>query len=301
MANQLDQMRAFTAVVETGGFTRATGRTGMSRAAVSRQIIDLEDRLGVRLLNRTTRQMSLTEEGGSFYEKCCRILEDINNAERSVSDSSSGPQGTLRVVAPVNFGLSDIGQAVVEFLQEYPLIQLDLSLNDQLVDPMDGGFDIAIRLRQSEPQLPKTLDLSRISQSTRILCASPEYLASNGEPDEPDALGQHKCLSYSYVEDPSIWRLSRNGKEYVVPVSSRITTSAGRVIAAAAEQGLGIAYGPEAFFREQLAKGTVRQVLCDYELPRASIFSLFARSRYVPAKISAFNSFMEQFFVGRIF
>ena len=301
MANQIDQMRAFTAVVETGGFTRATGRTGMSRAAVSRQIIDLEDRLGVRLLNRTTRQMSVTEVGGSFYEKCCRILEDVDNAERSVSDSSSGPQGTLRVVAPVNFGLSDIGQAVVDFLREFPLIQLDLSLNDQMVDPMEGGFDIAIRLRQSEPQLPKTLDISRISQSTRILCASPEYLVLNGEPDEPDALGQHQCFSYSYVEDPSICRLSRDGHEYVVPVSSRITTSAGRVIAAAAEQGLGIAYGPEAFFREQLAKGTVKQVLCDYELPRASIFSLFARSRYVPAKIGAFNTFMERFFIGRIF
>ena len=273
----------------------------MSRAAVSRQIIDLEDRLGVRLLNRTTRQTSLTEVGGSFYEKCCRILEDIDNAERSVSDSSSGPQGMLRVVAPINFGLSDIGQAVVEFLREFPLIQLDLSLNDQLVDPMEGGFDIAIRLRQSEPQLPKTLDISRISQSTRILCASPEYLDLQGEPDEPEALGQHQCLSYSYVEDPSIWRLSRDGHDYVVPVSSRITTSAGRVIAAAAEQGLGIAYGPEAFFREQLANGTVKQVLCDYKLPRASIFSLFARSRYVPAKIGAFNSFMERFFIGRIF
>lgn len=301
MANKVDQMRAFRAVVETGGFTRATGRIGMSRAAISRHILDLEDRLGVRLLNRTTRQTSLTEVGGSFYEKCCRILEEIDHAERSVSDSTSGPQGALRVVAPVNFGLSDLGEAVVEFLREYPLIQLDLSLNDQTVDPMEGGYDIAIRVRMSEPQIPKTLDISRLSQSTRILCASPAYLEQHGEPGDPDALGDHQCLSYSYVDDPGTWRLSRGGQEYVVPVSSRITTSAGRVIATAAEQGLGIAYGPEAFFRGQLAKGAVRQVLSDYELPRASIFSLSARSRYVPAKIGAFNTFMERFFVGRIF
>lgn len=301
MANKVDQMRAFQAVVETGGFTRATGRIGISKAAVSRHILDLEDRLGVRLLNRTTRQMNVTEVGGSFYEKCCRILEEIDHAERSVSDSTSGPQGTLRVVAPVNFGLSDLGEAVVEFLREFPFIQLDLSLNDQTVDPMEGGYDIAIRVRLSEPQLPKTLDISRISQSTRILCASPEYLEQHGEPDVPDALSRHQCLSYSYVDDPGIWRLSRDGQDYVVPVSSRITTSAGGVIATAAEQGLGIAYGPEAFFREQLAKGTIRQVMSDYELPRASIFSLSARSRYVPAKIGAFNTFMERFFIGRIF
>jgi len=301
MANKVEQMRAFQAVVETGGFSRATGRIGMSRAAVSRHIIDLEDRLGVRLLNRTTRQMSLTEAGETFYEKCCRILEEIDHAERSVSDSSTGPQGNLRVVAPVNFGLSDLGEAVVEFLQAFPLIQLDLSLSDQTVDPMEGGYDIAIRLQMSEPQIPKTLDIVRISQSTRILCASPVYLDRHGEPLDPDALGDHQCLSYSYVDDPGTWRLSRGDQEYAVPVSSRITTSAGRVIAAATEQSLGIGYGPEAFFRDALAEGTIRQVLADYDLPCASIYSLSARSRYVPAKIGAFNTFMERFFVGRIF
>ena len=172
--------------METGGFSRATGRIGMSRAAVSRHIIDLEDRLGVRLLNRTTRQMSLTEAGGSFYEKCCRILEEIDHAERSITDSSSGPQGNLRVVAPVNFGLSDLGDAVVAFLREFPLIQLDLSLNDQIVDPMEGGYDISIRLAMAEPHIPKTLDIARISQSTRILCASPRRIwHSTANPTHP--------------------------------------------------------------------------------------------------------------------
>lgn len=301
MANKIDQMRAFQAVVDSGGFSRATERMGMSRAAISRHILDLEDRLGVRLLNRTTRQMSLTEVGGSFYEKCCRILEEIDHAERSVSESSFGPTGTLRVVAPVNYGLSDLGEAVVEFMRQFPLIQLDLSLNDQTIDPMEGGYDIAIRVRLSEPQLPKTLEISRISQSTRILCASPVYLERHGEPDDPEMLRQHECLSYSYVDDPGVWRMSRDGEEFVVPVSSRIRTSASSVIATAAEQGLGIAYGPQAFFRDQIANGTLKQVLSDYELPRATIFSLYARSRYVSAKIGAFNAFMERFFVGRIF
>ncbi len=301
MANHLDQMRAFKGVVEAGGFSRATGRTGMSRAAVSRHIGELEDRLGIRLLHRTTRHMSLTEAGEAFYEKCSRILEDIENAERSLTDAATGPQGALRVVAPVNFGLMDLGEAVVAFLREFPLIQLNLSLNDQPVDPMQGGFDIAIRLSRTEPELPKTLDMALLSQSTRILCASPDYLKKNGCPDHPDALRDHQCLSYSYVEDPAIWRLTRDGTENVVPITARVTTSAGRVLTSAAEEGLGIAYGPLAFFRDHLAKGTLTRVLGDYEVPRASIFSLFERSRYVPAKIGAFNNFMERFFDGRIY
>ncbi len=197
--------------------------------------------------------------------------------------------------------MNDLGQGVVEFLQTYPSIRLDLSLNDQMVDPMDGGFDIAIRLLHNEPQIPKTLGITRLIQSTRMLCASPAYLAQNGEPFSPADLNQHQCLSYSYVEDPSIWRLSRGKQDFLIPVSSRVTTSSGRVISSAAERGLGIAYGPEAFFREQLKNGTVRQVMSDYKLPRASIYSLFARSRYIPAKIEAFNDFMERFFVGKIF
>jgi len=301
MANHLDQMKAFIAVVETGGFTKATASTGLSRAAVSRLVIDLEDRLGVRLLNRTTRQMSVTEEGRSFYERCRGILEEIDSAERSVSDTASGPQGTLRVVAPINFGLNDLGQGVVEFLEKYPLIKLDLSLNDQLIDPMEGSFDIAVRLLHSDLIIPKTLDFHLLAQSTRMLCASPDYLRDHGEPGTPEDLAQHQCLSYSYMENPSIWHLSRDGEDFVVPVNSRITTSAGRVISAAVGHGLGVAYGPEAFFREQLANGTVKQLLTNYDLPRASIYALFARSRYVPAKIVAFNTFMEKFFVGRIF
>jgi len=145
--------------------------------------------------------------------------------------------------------LNDLGQGVVEFLQTYPSIRLDLSLNDQMVDPMDGGFDIAIRLLHNEPQIPKTLGITRLIQSTRMLCASPAYLAQNGEPFSPADLNQHQCLSYSYVEDPSIWRLSRGKQDFLIPVSSRVTTSSGRVISSAAERELGIAYGPEAFFR----------------------------------------------------
>ncbi len=138
-------------------------------------------------------------------------------------------------------------------------------------------------------------------KANQILCASPTYLTKNGTPETPESLSEHQCLSYSYVEDPGSWHLFRDGKLYSVPIISRVTTSAGQVLSSAAVEGLGIAYGPMAFFRDQLASGVVKQVLPDDNLPRASIYSLFARSRYVPAKISTFNSFMEKFYIGRIY
>lgn len=300
MANRFDQMRAFTSVVEAGGFSRAASRAGVSRAAVSRLVGDLEARLGVRLLNRTTRQMHLTEAGSSFYERCRHLLDDLEDAERSVSDSSVGPQGRLKVVAPVNFALSDLGEGIAQFLRMYPKIRLDLSLNDQIIDPVEGGFDIAIRLCHSEPQLPKTLDAHLINHSTRVLCASPKYLSENGEPKKPQDLTGHECISFSYVEDPSVWRLYANKREHAVPINSRITTSSERIITAAAVEGLGVAYGPRAFFRDHIDAGALRQVLTSYSLPRASIYSLFVRSPFVPDKVDAFNGFMEQFLRGRI-
>ena len=293
MANRFEQMRAFAGVVEAGGFTSATGRTGMSRAVVSRNILDLEDRLGVRLLNRTTRQVNVTEAGRVFYDKCRQILDELEEAEQAVSASASGPQGELRVVAPVNFGLGYLGPAITEFLASHDNIRLTLSLNDRLVDPIESGYDIAIRVLQRDMQLPQNLDQRHIATSSRILCASPDYLAKRGEPRVPDDLSAHDCLCYSYVDEPGIWHFSRGKKEYAVPVRSRITTSASSVLATGAARGLGIAYGPEAFFRAELGAGLVRQVLQDYALPQVSIYSLFARSKHPSPKVEAFNDYMR--------
>lgn len=296
MANRFEQMRAFVGVVEAGGFTRAIDRTGMSRAVISRNVQELEDRLGIRLLNRTTRQVGLTEVGRNFYEKSRRILDDLDEAERSAADEGSGPQGTLRVVAPVNFGLSELGPAIADFLLAYGNVRIELSLNDRIVDPIEAGYDVAIRVLQNPPELPMTLDFHKITQSSRILCGSTEYLQTHGEPSKPVDLQEHYCLCYSYVEEPTLWRFMRRGEEYAVHVSSRIVTSASSVLATAAERGLGIAYGPEAFFRDGLSRSVLRRVLTNYTLPQVSIYSLFARSKYVPPKLQAFNDFMRRYF-----
>ncbi len=297
--DRFEQIRVFVSVVEAGGFTRATPRVGMSRAAMSKHVMQLEERIGARLLHRTTRRMSLTETGRAYYDKCRRVLDDLAEADAGANAGNAGPRGELRVVAPTNFGLAYIGPAITEFLIAYPEMRIDLSLNDRPIDPIDSGSDMSIRVGDAVPAPTAGLATRKISTSRRILCASPDYLARRGEPRHPDDLRDHECLSYSYVENPRLWRLRGGGKEYSTPVFGRIVTSAGPVLRTAAARGLGIAYGPILFFRDDIDSGAVRVVLPDYALPEVSIYSVFPATRRTPAKVAAFNSFMIDFFEGR--
>lgn len=297
--DRFEQMRVFTCVVEAGGFTRAIDRAGMSRAAISKHILQLEERLDARLLNRTTRQVSMTEAGRKFYEQCRRILDDVTLAEAAMAETDAEPHGELRMVAPTNFGLDWLGPAITEFLLAYRHVKIDLSLNDRAIDPIDGGYDLAIRVINSTLPASASLAAAKLTTSRRILCASPDYLARAGTPRNPQDLSTHECLSYSYVDDPHLWRLKGRGKEHDVRVSGRIVTSAGQVLRTAAARGLGIACGPTIFFREEIDSGRVVQILPDYELPEATIYSFYPASRRANPKVMAFNAFMQKFFAGR--
>ncbi|MDF2116447.1 LysR family transcriptional regulator [Roseiarcaceae bacterium H3SJ34-1] len=302
--DRFEQMRVFASVVEAGGFTRAMPRAGMSRAAVSKHVLQLEERLGVRLLNRTTRQVGMTEAGRIFYEQCRRILDEVASAEQGAAQISGEPHGELRVVAPTNFALTYLGDAITEFLLAYHDLKIDLSLNDRAVDPIDGGYDLAIRVINSALPDSASLAATRLTTSSRILCASPAYLLEHGTPRQPQELSKHQCLSYSYVDDPRSWRLKgkgqEKGKEHVVSVSGRIITSAGQVLSTAAAAGLGIAYGPTVFFQDAIARGKVVQVLPDYDLPQVSIYAIYPVSRHRSPKVTAFTGFMQKFFAGKL-
>lgn len=297
--DRFEQMRVFVSVVEAGGFTRAVKRAGMSRAAISKHVQQLEERLGARLLNRTTRQVSLTEAGRQFHEQSRRILDEVTSAERSVAKAGVELHGELRVVAPTNFGLAWLGPAITEFLIAFPDIRIDLSLNDRAIDPIESGHDLAIRVIGSNLPDFASLAATKLTTSSRILCASADYLARRGVPRHPRDLATHDCLSYSYVDDPRAWRLKGRGREHVVAVSGRIVTSAGQVLRTAATRGLGIAYGPTIFFREEIEAGRVVQVLPDYELPQAAIYAIYPVSRHPSPKVAAFNRFMQAFFAEK--
>jgi DNA-binding transcriptional LysR family regulator len=295
--DRFENARVFAAVVEAGGFTRAAQRLGLSRAAASKHVMQLEERLGARLLDRTTRRVSVTAAGRSFYEQCRRILAELEEAERSAGGLHNEPRGELRVVAPTNFGLAEIGTAITDLIVAYPRLRIDLTLNDRLTDPIEGGFDIAISV--GAPRGASTILMARkLNTSRRILCASPDYLARRGTPQQPEDLTQHDCLAYSYLERPDEWRLIGTDGERVVKVSGPIVTSHRQVLKIAAARGLGIAYGPVVFFRDDLQAGRLVQVLPQFHLPEVAIYAVYPASRHLTAKVRAFNDFMARYFAS---
>jgi DNA-binding transcriptional LysR family regulator len=295
--DRFENARVFVTVVEAGGFTRAAERLGLSRAAASKHVLQLEERLGARLLNRTTRRVSVTAAGRTFYEQCRRILAEFDEAERSAGELHNTPSGELRVVAPTNFGLAEIGTAIADFISAYPRLRINLTMSDRLTDPIEGGYDIAISVDMPRGA-SSNLVARKLNTSRRILCAAPDYLRERGKPDTPADLAGHDCLSYSYVSSPNEWYLAGADGEHMVKVHGPIVTSHRHVLRSAALRGLGIAYGPIDFFRDDIAAGRLVQVLPDYELPRATIYAVYPATRRLSAKVKAFNDFMARTFAA---
>jgi DNA-binding transcriptional LysR family regulator len=297
VVDRFENVRVFAAVVEAGDFTRAAQRLGLSRAATSKHVQALEERLGARLLNRTTRRVSITAAGRTFYEQCRRILDEFNEAERSASGLHKEPRGELRVVAPSNFGLTEIGTAITDFVVAYPKLRVNLTMNDHLTDPIQSGYDIAISVDMPRGS-SSSLIARKLNTSRRILCAAPGYLMRRGTPQSPEDLAAHDCLSYSYVAVPDEWHLIGADGERVVKVNGPIVTSHRQVLRTAAVRGLGIAYGPTVFFDDDLGGGRLVRVLPQFQLPEAAIYAVYPANQRLSAKVKAFNDFMARHFAA---
>jgi len=293
--DRFENARVFAAVVEASGFTAAAERLGLSRAAASKHVQQLEERLGARLLNRTTRRVSPTEAGRAFYQQCRRILADLDDAERAAGELHNEPRGELRVIAPTNFGLAEIGTAIADLIVTYPRLHINLTFNDRVTDPIEGGYDIAISVGRPRGT-SSSLIVRKLNTSRRILCAAPDYLSRRGVPKKPEDLSGHDCLSYSYLEEPDEWHLIGRDGERVVKVSGPIVTSHRQVLRTAAVRGLGIAYGPIIFFHDDLEAGRVVRVLPQFQLPEATIYAVYPAGRQLSAKVKAFNDFMARYF-----
>jgi DNA-binding transcriptional LysR family regulator len=295
--DRFENARVFTTVIEAGGFTAAAERLGLSRAATSKHVQQLEQRLGARLLERTTRRVSVTDAGRRFYEQCRRILAELDEAERSAGELHNEPRGELRVIAPGNFGLTDIGNAISDLIAEYPRLRINLSMNDHVIDPIQAGYDIAISVGM--PRGTSTsLIVRKLNTARRVLCAAPAYLKQRGIPQKPEDLSEHHCLSYSYVDVPDEWHLIGADGERVVKVSGPIVTSHRHILRTAALRGLGIAYGPLDFFRDDLDAGALKQVLPKYALPEATIYAVYPAGQQHSAKVKVFNDFMARHFAA---
>lgn len=287
-------MRAFTQVVESGGFAAAARKMGVSRSTVNKLVINLEEELKVRLLQRSTRQVNPTPTGLAFYERCVNILAEVEAAEVAVSELQTKPKGTLKINAPMSFGTLYLGKAIAEFIAQYPDLQVQLTLDDRFIDPIAEGYDITIRI--SQPETSPSLVCQAISPVPRVLCAAPNYLQKNDVPHHPDELKQHSCLHYGQIVTGNQWVLINNQEKYQVTVKGVLCSNNGEVLKDAAVQGLGIALLPTFIIKQELTQKILAIVLPDYQAPAISLCLVYPLNRHLNTKIKLFIEFFQHRF-----
>jgi|ERR1019366_1207328 DNA-binding transcriptional LysR family regulator len=289
----LTSMRVFATVVGTGSFTGASDRLDMSRAMVSKYVINLEEHLGTRLLNRTTRRLSLTESGSAYYERCLQIISDVQEAEQAAGQLTTKPRGTLKITMPVAFGLHRLGPVIADYVQLHSEVKLDISLSDRYVDLIEEGFDLAIRIGT----LPESRLVARkLGVARSIVCASPAYLKQHGSPTQPADLTNHSCLGYTYTNSGNEWRLKSEDIEEVIHIAGAIKANNGDMLRLAALNGAGLIFQPLFIVEEDLQTGRLVQVLSVYTSTEFGIYAVYPSRKHLSAKVRTFVDFL----VGRL-
>lgn len=289
--DRLLAMEMFVRVVETGSFSKAAREFNTTQPTVTKQVAATEARLKVRLLNRNTRGVSLTEPGALYYEKCKTIVRDAEEAESIVQLRQNQAQGLLRVGTSVAFGRRVVVPLALEYMQRHPQVQLDLSFEDRYVDLIAQGIDIAIRMGKLADS---SLGARYLGANPWVMVASPAYLKKHGTPRRAQDLGAHVALIYSSVVGDEFWRMhTPKGDPVTVPVSGRFRSNNLSAVLAATRDGLGIALMPRYVASESLATGKVREVLGDHALPEQEIHAVFPSPKLVPGKVSGFVAFLQ--------
>ena len=279
----------FSAVVDASSFVAAADSLGMSKAAVSRYVSELEQRLGVRLMHRTTRKLSLTPEGEVFLARCRDILASIESSEAEISTRSVTASGLLKVSVPVSFGIRHLAPLWSEFLSDHPQVTLDVQLADRVIDLVDEGFDLAVRIAR----LPDSSLISRQLASTRlVLCAAPSYLKRRGTPAHPSELAQHDVLGYSLMAMGDQWQFTGPEGPVSVKVRPRMWTNNGDSCVAAALQGSGIQLQPTFLIDDELASGQLVEILPQFRSVELGIYAVYPSRKFVLPKVRAMVEFL---------
>jgi DNA-binding transcriptional LysR family regulator len=289
-------IEAFARVVEAGSFAGAAKRLGVSVSSVSRLVADLEAHLAVRLLNRTTRRISLTEAGRAFHERSVQLLADLEEAEASASAGAVVPRGTLRLSCAVTFGTEHVAPAIAGFMRKYPTVKVEIELSDRIVDLVDEGFDAAVRIGAVRGQ---NLVARRVGSTRLVCCASRAYLREHGEPRTPEDLAKHACLLYQYAPQRDTWPFTdKDGGERRVRVSGPAYANNGAFLTALACDGIGIAYEPDFIVGADLRAGRLQPILRAYTGAVGAISVVYASRRHLSAKVRAFSDFLAQHFAA---
>ncbi len=289
------EMQTFCAVVDAGSFVRAAEALGLSKAAVSRYVGDLEARLGVRLLHRTTRRLSLTEEGEVFVARCRDLLAGVEEAEAELGSRSAAARGLLRVNAPVTFGILHLAPLWGPFRALHPQVRLDVTLSDRVVDLVEEGYDLAIRIAT----LPSSTLVSRHLASTRVvLCASPQYLAARGTPRHPLELAGHTIIGYTYWSGGDEWQFDGPDGRVGVRTAPCMTTNSGDTCRAMALAHQGVILQPTFLVGEDLAAGRLVELMPEYRSIELGIYAIYPTRKHVAPKVRALIDFLVQRLAG---
>ncbi len=292
--DQLSAMRTFRRVVELGSFTAAARGLGLSKAAVSKQIGELEAHLGAALLHRTTRRLSVTEAGSAYFEKAARLLDEIEAAEAEIRHLQAEPSGSLRLSVPNAFGVAQFPAVICELAKRYPKLRLNIEASDRFVDLIEEGFDAAVRIRTELPD--STLVARRLCTIPRYVCASPKYLKKFGEPKRPEDLKEHNCLVYTQSPAPYDWAFRTPQGRKTIRVAGSIQSNNGAVLTQPLLEGMGIGLLPVFAIEEYLAKGRVRRLLRDYPTDAVSLHVVYPQNRHLSPKVRVFVDLMAEHF-----
>lgn len=287
-------MRVFCTVIEAGGFAAAADRMGLSTSAVSRHVAQLEAHLSVRLLNRTTRRMSPTEEGFAYFERCTQLLADLDETEASVSGEARHPRGRLRLTAPIALATLRLAPAFAAFSQAYPEISLDIVLSDNVADFAEEGLDLAIRVGRVGSE---NLVARHLGETALLTAASPAYLARVGTPLRLEDLGRHACLTYAYSATGNQWQFEGpDGEPVGVRIGGQINANNGMLLAEMAVGGSGIVYGPCFILQPLIERGLLVRLLPDQGTRRLPIHAVYPTRRHLSAKVQAMTCFLGEWF-----
>lgn len=288
--DSLTDIVVFVRVVDDGSFTRAAERLKLSRSVVSKYVTRLEGRLGARLLNRTTRRLSLTEAGRIFYERSRRGLQDIEEAEAEVSRLQEKPRGVLRINSPMSFGILHIAPALPEFLAQHPEVSVEMNLDDRVVDVIEEGFDVSIRIME----LPdSSLIARRLAPCRHVIVAAPSYLEKHGTPRTPEDLRDHNIISYSYQASAYDWHfISPDNKQVSVPVSGSMQANNSLALREALLRGVGITRTPTFVVGKDVQDGHLLSILGNYRTLEVSIYLVYPQRHHLSPKVRAFVDFM---------
>lgn len=287
--NRLDAMNVFVRVVELGSFTAAASQLGVARSVVTRQVAALEEHLGVKLMIRSTRSLSLTAAGSAYLEKCRVILDLVAEAETEVMEERATPSGPLRISLPLSFGLRRLVPLLLEFIRSYPAISLAIDFSDRHANLIEEGIDLSIRVTAD---LAPSEIVRKLGSSRLLTVAAPDYLNDHGRPQHPAELAEHACLGYSPQANNRPWIYQTDGRPKPFYVSHRLQANNGDALTEAAVQGFGIAVQPDFIVGDLIRAGRLETLLGPFEPPPLGIYAVLPSNRHIPYRVRALTDFM---------